>query len=213
MMNEQMNENDALNELLNSLNDNEETTQNKEEEQEVEQVEQDEQNNQDLSKLLKEQANEIKTLKESLALLNNKNKPSKEEEERKEYLKQLGLGGIDERLKKLDELEAKAKQKDEEESLRAKYMEVERTIRKEYPNADLKTMGELANKLGGLASGDLQSWRTLLAMVYKKDISKKADESLPRSNYAGGESDFNSKIKKGDDISNIDLGKELLSLA
>lgn len=210
MMNEQMNENDALNELLNSLNDNEETTQNKEEEQEVEQ---DKQNNQDLSKLLKEQANEIKTLKESLALLNNKNKPSKEEEERKEYLKQLGLDGIDERLKKLDELEAKAKQKDEEESLRAKYMEIERTIRKEYPNADLKTMGELANKLGGLASGDLQSWRTLLAMVYKKDIGKKADESLPRSNYAGGESDFNSKIKKGDDISNIDLGKELLSLA
>ncbi|CAM4031544.1 hypothetical protein [Campylobacter armoricus] len=162
--------------------------------------------------LFQKQEEKIRSLEQALSEFKKPNE-TEEENQRKEYLKQLGLDNIDEKLKKLEELESKAKQKEEEESLRNKYMQVEAQLRKDYPQADLKAMSELANKLSGLANGDLQSWNTLLRIFYSKTNEKKADDMPPnQSKNDYSDSDFAQKVKQGKEVSNIDLGKEILSL-
>ncbi|ULO00170.1 hypothetical protein [Campylobacter molothri] len=144
------------------------------------------------------------------ALKNPKKEPSEQERQRIEYLKELGLDGIDDKLKKLEELEQKQKEKEEKEALIAKYTQVENELRKSYPDIDLKSMGELASKLSGLANGDLESWKTLLNLVNKTSNIKKADDLIGGGNNIKT-SDFDEKIKKGEEVSPIDLGKELMS--
>ncbi|TKX30498.1 DUF4460 domain-containing protein [Campylobacter estrildidarum] len=159
-----------------------------------------------------ENDNKLNVLMSELeALKNPKKEPSEQERQRVEYLKELGLDGIDEKLKRLEELDQKQREKEEQEALVAKYAQVESELRKAYPDADLKAMGELATKLSGLANGDLESWKTLLNLVNKSSNTKKADDSTSGSNNIKT-SDFNEKLKKGEEISPIDLGKELMSL-
>lgn len=141
------------------------------------------------------------------ALKNPKKEPSEQELQREEYLKELGL---DEKLKRLEELDKKQRDKEEQDVLIAKYAQVESELRKAYPDADLKAMAELATKLNGLGEGNIDSWKTLLNLVGKSNNAKKA-EDLSSANNNVRTSDFNDKLKKGE-VSEIDLGKELLSL-
>lgn len=158
-----------------------------------------------------ENDNKLNALMSELeALKNPKKEPSEQEIQRALYLKELGLDGLDEKLKKLEELDKKQKDKEEQDALIAKYAQVESELRKAYPDADLKAMGELATKLSGLSDGDIESWKTLLNLVNKTNNTKKA-EDLSSSNNNTKLSDFNEKLKKGE-VSNIDLGKELMSL-
>lgn len=144
------------------------------------------------------------------ALKNPKKEPSEQELQREQYLKELGLDGLDEKLKRLEELDKKQKDKEEQDALIAKYAQVESELRKAYPDADLKAMAELATKLNGLGEGNIDSWKTLLNLVRKSNNAKKA-EDLSSANNNVRTSDFNDKLKKGE-VSEIDLGKELLSL-
>ncbi|HEB9423212.1 TPA: hypothetical protein RZK55_001005 [Campylobacter jejuni] len=141
------------------------------------------------------------------ALKNPKKEPSEQELQREEYLKELGL---DEKLKRLEELDKKQRDKEEQDALIAKYAQVESELRKAYPDADLKAMAELVTKLNGLGEGNIDSWKTLLNLVGKSNNAKKA-EDLSSANNNVRTSDFNDKLKKGE-VSEIDLGKELLSL-
>ncbi|EJP7042201.1 hypothetical protein NY683_001885 [Campylobacter coli] len=147
---------------------------------------------------------ELETLK------NPKKEPSEQELQRQQYLKELGLDGLDEKLKRLEELDKKQRDKEEQDALIAKYTQVESELRKAYPDADLKAMAELATKLNGLGEGNIDSWKTLLNLVGKSNNAKKA-EDLSSANNNVRTSDFNDKLKKGE-VSEIDLGKELLSL-
>lgn len=70
-------------------------------------------------------------------------------------------------------------------------------------------MAELATKLNGLGEGNIDSWKTLLNLVGKSNNAKKA-EDLSSANNNVRTSDFNDKLKG--EVSEIDLGKELLSL-
>lgn len=144
------------------------------------------------------------------SLKNPKKEPSEQELQREQYLKELGLDGLDEKLKRLEELDKKQKDKEEQDALIAKYAQVESELRKAYPDADLKAMAELATKLNGLGEGNIDSWKTLLNLVGKSNNAKKA-EDLSSANNNVRTSDFNDKLKKGE-VSEIDLGKELLSL-
>ncbi|EAI7689923.1 hypothetical protein CNT90_05945 [Campylobacter jejuni] len=155
-----------------------------------------------------ENDNKLNALMSELeALKNPKKEPSEQELQREQYLKELGL---DEKLKRLEELDKKQKDKEEQDALIAKYAQVESELRKAYPDADLKAMAELATKLNGLGEGNIDSWKTLLNLVGKSNNAKKA-EDLSSANNNVRTSDFNDKLKKGE-VSEIDLGKELLSL-
>ncbi|EAH5123645.1 hypothetical protein DYM55_06555 [Campylobacter coli] len=154
-----------------------------------------------------ENDNKLNALMSELeALKNPKKEPSEQELQREQYLKELGLDGLDEKLKRLEELDKKQKDKEEQDALIAKYAQVG----KAYPDADLKAMAELATKLNGLGEGNIDSWKTLLNLVGKSNNAKKA-EDLSSANNNVRTSDFNDKLKKGE-VSEIDLGKELLSL-
>ncbi|EAJ5194573.1 hypothetical protein RLQ69_001916 [Campylobacter jejuni] len=156
-----------------------------------------------------ENDNKLNALMSELeALKNPKKEPSEQELQREQYLKELGLDGLDEKLKRLEELDKKQKDKEEQDALIAKYAQVESQLRKAYPDADLKAMAELATKLNGLSQGNIDSWKTLLNLV--RNNAKKA-EDLSSTNNNVRLSDFNDKLKKGA-VSEIDLGKELLSL-
>ncbi|ENY9532871.1 hypothetical protein ACSGVH_000773 [Campylobacter coli] len=158
-----------------------------------------------------ENDNKLNALMSELeALKNPKKEPSEQELQREQYLKELGLDGLDEKLKRLEELDKKQKDKEEQDALIAKYAQVESELRKAYPDADLKAMAELATKLNGLGEGNIDSWKTLLNLVGKSNNAKKA-EDLSSANNNVRTSDFNDKLKKGE-VSEIDLGKELLSL-
>ncbi|HDZ4294292.1 TPA: hypothetical protein RTB24_001698 [Campylobacter jejuni] len=155
-----------------------------------------------------ENDNKLNALMSELEALKNPKKESSEQElQREQYLKELGL---DEKLKRLEELDKKQKDKEEQDALIAKYAQVESELRKAYPDADLKAMAELATKLNGLGEGNIDSWKTLLNLVGKSNNAKKA-EDLSSANNNVRTSDFNDKLKKGE-VSEIDLGKELLSL-
>ncbi len=159
-----------------------------------------------------ENDNKLNALMSELeALKNPKKEPSEQELQREQYLKELGLDGLDEKLKRLEELDKKQKEKEEQDALIAKYAQVERELRKSYPDADLKAMGELATKLSGLAQGDIESWKTLLNLVSKNNNSKKIDDLSSGANDLRV-SNFDERVKKGEEISPIDLGKELMSL-
>ncbi|HFN7057810.1 TPA: hypothetical protein ACHGPX_001938, partial [Campylobacter jejuni] len=98
-----------------------------------------------------ENDNKLNALMSELeALKNPKKEPSEQELQREQYLKELGLDGLDEKLKRLEELDKKQKDKEEQDALIAKYAQVESELRKAYPDADLKAMAELATKLNGL---------------------------------------------------------------
>lgn len=158
-----------------------------------------------------ENDNKINALMSELeALKNPKKEPSEQNLQREQYLKELGLDGLDEKLKRLEELDKKQKDKEEQDALIAKYAQVESELRKAYPDADLKAMAELATKLKGLGEGNIDSWKTLLHLVGKSNNVKKA-EDLSSTNNNVRLSDFNDKLKKGT-VNEIDLGKELLSL-
>ncbi|ABS43149.1 conserved hypothetical protein [Campylobacter jejuni subsp. doylei 269.97] len=156
-----------------------------------------------------ENDNKLNALMSELEALKNP-KPREQNEQREQYLKELGLDGLDEKLKRLEELDKKQKDKEEQDALIAKYAQVESELRKAYPDADLKAMAELATKLKGLGEGNIDSWKTLLHLVGKSNNVKKA-EDLSSTNNNVRLSDFNDKLKKGA-VSEIDLGKELLSL-
>lgn len=66
------------------------------------------------------------------ALKNPKKEPSEQELQREQYLKELGLDGLDEKLKRLEELDKKQKDKEEQDALIAKYAQVESELRKAY---------------------------------------------------------------------------------
>lgn len=156
-----------------------------------------------------ENDNKLNALMSELEALKNP-KPREQDLQREQYLKELGLDGLDEKLKRLEELDKKQKDKEEQDALIAKYAQVESELRKAYPDADLKAMAELATKLKGLGEGNIDSWKTLLHLVGKSNIVKKA-EDLSSTNNNVRLSDFNDKLKKGA-VNEIDLGKELLSL-
>ncbi|HDZ5094398.1 TPA: hypothetical protein RTH14_001670 [Campylobacter jejuni] len=158
-----------------------------------------------------ENDNKLNALMSELEVLKNpKKEPSEQDLQREQYLKELGLDGLDEKLKRLEEIDKKQKDKEEQDALIAKYAQVESELRKSYPDADLKAMAELATKLNGLGEGNIDSWKTLLNLVGKSNNAKKA-EDLSNMNNNVRTSDFNDKLKKGE-VSEIDLGKELLSL-
>ena len=153
----------------------------------------------------------FKLIMEELSNLKNPKKQLSEQElQRSEYLKELGLDGIDEKLKRLEELDKKQQDKEAQDALMAKYTQVESELRKAYPDADLKAMAELATKLSGLSEANIDSWKTLLNLVHKTSNVKKADNLMSENNNIKT-SDFNEKLKKGK-VNEIDLGKELLSL-
>lgn len=156
-----------------------------------------------------ENENKLNALMSELEALKNP-KPREQDLQREQYLKELGLDGLDEKLKRLEELDKKQKDKEEQDALIAKYAQVESELRKAYPDADLKAMAELATKLKGLGEGNIDSWKTLLHLVGKSNNVKKA-EDLSSTNNNVRLSDFNDKLKKGT-VNEIDLGKELLSL-
>ncbi|EAJ0057745.1 hypothetical protein CK590_07525 [Campylobacter jejuni] len=156
-----------------------------------------------------ENENKLNALMSELEALKNP-KPREQDLQREQYLKELGLDGLDEKLKRLEELDKKQKDKEEQDALIAKYAQVESELRKAYPDADLKAMAELATKLKGLGEGNIDSWKTLLHLVGKSNNVKKA-EDLSSTNNNVRPSDFNDKLKKGT-VNEIDLGKELLSL-
>lgn len=156
-----------------------------------------------------ENDNKLNALMSELEALKNP-KPREQDLQREQYLKELGLDGLDEKLKRLEELDKKQKDKEEQDALIAKYAQVESELRKAYPDADLKAMAELATKLNGLSEGNIDSWKTLLHLVGKSNNAKKA-EDLSSTNNNVRWSDFNDKLKKGA-VNEIDLGKELLSL-
>lgn len=160
-----------------------------------------------------ENDNKLNALMSELEALKNpkkEQKPREQDLQREQYLKELGLDGLDEKLKRLEELDKKQKDKEEQDALIAKYAQVESELRKAYPDADLKAMAELATKLKGLGEGNIDSWKTLLHLVGKSNNAKKA-EDLSSTNNNVRLSDFNDKLKKGA-LNEIDLGKELLSL-
>ena len=66
---------------------------------------------------------ELETLK------NPKKEPSEQELQRQQYLKELGLDGLDEKLKRLEELDKKQRDKEEQDALIAKYAQVESELR------------------------------------------------------------------------------------
>ncbi|ELR6517931.1 hypothetical protein QRV40_002072, partial [Campylobacter coli] len=124
-----------------------------------------------------ENDNKLNALMSELeALKNPKKEPSEQELQREQYLKELGLDGLDEKLKRLEELDKKQKDKEEQDALIAKYAQVESELRKAYPDADLKAMAELATKLNGLGEGNIDSWKTLLNLVGKSNNAKKAED-------------------------------------
>ncbi len=72
-----------------------------------------------------ENDNKLNALMSELeALKNPKKEPSEQELQREQYLKELGLDGLDEKLKRLEELDKKQKDKEEQDALIAKYAQV-----------------------------------------------------------------------------------------
>ncbi|EIB8583910.1 hypothetical protein K9M38_001793, partial [Campylobacter coli] len=65
-----------------------------------------------------ENDNKLNALMSELeALKNPKKEPSEQELQREQYLKELGLDGLDEKLKRLEELDKKQKDKEEQDAL------------------------------------------------------------------------------------------------
>ncbi|ELU0310632.1 hypothetical protein ACV520_000263 [Campylobacter jejuni] len=208
-------ENDALKDLINVITDDDkgQVANNGDEPTQVEDNESMQvanENEPDYKAMFEAYKSENDNKCELEALKNPKKEPSEQELQREQYLKELGLDGLDEKLKRLEELDKKQKDKEEQDALIAKYAQVESELRKAYPDADLKAMAELATKLNGLGEGNIDSWKTLLNLVGKSNNAKKA-EDLSSANNNVRTSDFNDKLKKGE-VSEIDLGKELLSL-
>ena len=156
---------------------------------------------------IKELENELKTLKET----KEPEEIKEQDSERQSVLKELGLDGLDEKLKYINEFEAKQKQRESQEALALRFAKLESELRKTHPSMDLKALSEIGAKLEGLKDGDLSSWNTLINIINKANNTKKADD-LSISVNANKKSEFNEKLKKGEEINDIDLGQELMSL-
>ena len=207
MENELTQEND-LSELLASLNDDEPSQEVSEEQtnKALDLNEFNEYKNASETRI-KELENELKTLKET----KEPEEIKEQDSERQSVLKELGLDGLDEKLKYINEFEAKQKQRESQEALALRFAKLESELRKTHPSMDLKALSEIGAKLEGLKDGDLSSWNTLINIINKANNTKKADD-LSISVNANKKSEFNEKLKKGEEINDIDLGQELMSL-
>lgn len=191
-------ENEALKDLMNAITDEGDTGEVANSEEPTQEINQEPtqvvKNEPDYKAMFEtyksENDNKLNALMSELeALKNPKKEPSEQDLQKKQYLKELGLDGLDEKLKRLEELDKKQKDKEEQDALISKYAQVESELRKAYPDADLKAMAELATKLSGLGEGNIDSWKTLLNLVGKSNNAKKA-EDLSNTNNNIKSSDF-----------------------
>lgn len=121
-----------------------------------------------------ENDNKLNALMSELEALKN---PKKEQNlQREQYLKELGLDGLDEKLKRLEELDKKQKDKEEQDALIAKYAQVESELRKAYP--------EMGSFLEDVLKADKDASISFLNMI------KGQDEAFKNKTGLSGELDY-----------------------
>ncbi|SUW99757.1 Uncharacterised protein [Campylobacter jejuni subsp. doylei] len=107
-----------------------------------------------------ENDNKLNALMSELEALKNP-KPREQDLQREQYLKELGLDGLDEKLKRLEELDKKQKDKEEQDALIAKYAQVESELRKAYP--------EMGSFLEDVLKADKDASISFLNMIKGQD--------------------------------------------
>lgn len=133
-------------------------------------------------------------------------------------LKDLGLEKLPEQLKAQQEfIEAqKAKLAEQQELTRRKAVFDENVdkFKKEFPGVDLDDFAKFinSNNYGQLLDENYQLWQVLgKAMVNMATQTQKPDAIIASSGNGTAKSAF-SKLKDGDEVSDIELGAELLNL-
>lgn len=129
--------------------------------------------------------------------------------QREEFLKELGLENIDEKLKELEELKQKDMKAQNLEAMREKFTKAQAEILKAFPDVNLVEINKIAEKLKGLDMAEPSAWKFLITLIRSK--ASAPDVSVKSSSGSMSAGEFKSKLQKGE-LSDIDIGKELLSL-
>jgi len=108
---------------------------------------------------------------------------------------------------------AAAKQLAEQNKMRAAFEATEREFKKEFPDVDMKEMGEWAQEVGmidDLNSGDINRWRVVAGLMKRIAQPKSSPDPITPSATKGTETSVWDKTKKGEDVSMVDLGEAIL---
>jgi hypothetical protein len=108
---------------------------------------------------------------------------------------------------------AAAKQLAEQNKMRAAFEATEREFKKEFPDVDMKEMGEWAQEvgmIGDLNSGDINRWRVVAGLMKRIAQPKGNPDPITPTATKGTETSVWDKTKKGEDVSMVDLGEAIL---
>lgn len=215
------NETQAIDDLMalideeeNEMNENEEVEQSEVLENETKEQES-ETKQSEFESYKAEQESVINALRAELEALKNAKNENKEQSEeqknREQILKELGLGGIDEKLALIEKFNQEQQERENQAQIINTFNDLEAELKKDYPNADFMALGKLGGSLVGLANGDKEAWKTLARLVNKQGLNR-ADDNL-KGNSSFNANDTFSKLQKGEKTADYEIGKALLALS
>lgn len=108
---------------------------------------------------------------------------------------------------------AAAKQLAEQNKMRAAFEATEREFKREFPDVDMKEMGEWAQEVGmidDLNSGDINRWRVVAGLMKRIALPKSSPDPITPSATKGTETSVWDKTKKGEEVPMVDLGEAIL---
>lgn len=111
------------------------------------------------------------------------------------------------------EAQEAARQMLEERKAREFFSATEREFKKEFPDVDLKEMGVWAQEVGmidDLNTGDINRWRVVAGLMKRIAAPKGVPDPITPSATKGTETSVWEKQKKGEDVSDLEFGAQIL---
>lgn len=112
------------------------------------------------------------------------------------------------------EAQEAARQMMEERKQREHFAQVEREFKREFPDIDLKEMGEWAEEVGmleDLNSGDINRWKLVANLMKRIAAPKSEPDPITPSATRGAETSVWERQSKGEQVDDLEIGAAILA--
>ncbi|AQW81373.1 hypothetical protein CPIN17260_1084 [Campylobacter pinnipediorum subsp. pinnipediorum] len=138
--------------------------------------------------------------------------PTPEQLQRKQTLEQLGIGNYDELAAQVEQMKQMQQEAILKEQKRQTFNKNLEQFSKDFPTIKPEDMGKWAETNGFLnfLGDDYTGWKLVAQAMMNVATPKEKPDNIIGNTGSASESNVFEKIKKGEDVSNVDLGSALL---
>ncbi|AQW85560.1 hypothetical protein CPIN18021_0298 [Campylobacter pinnipediorum subsp. caledonicus] len=138
--------------------------------------------------------------------------PTPAELERETLLKELGLSDYNQKMQELQAFKAQQEQMMEQARKQELFNQNINMFEKEFPTIKPEDLGKFAEENGviDLLGEDYKGWKIVAKAMLNTATPKETPDDIIGTNGATAKSDTFERIKRGESVSNVDIGEELL---